>query len=295
MERSSSGSAAAAYLRGPIASEGNMGIWPFNRGQSTSKPLLVVRVDDAVVCAIHRADVPAERRCDVELTRAGQTLQFVNSAGGARSYDLPLVYEEGTRFLHLSLRVGPTFTVQPDALLTADGKNPEEVFKSPRGKGLRFQPFYLPECSGKPTDLVGRGLFYRGLHYPGVITRGNVSLICACDHCRRTFRLQSFHAGFGQQSYFYCSRGLHTLVTSAYLEDAPAVLAKPNPAALARFEQRLPSCTTCGGDFRYMNPLRCPHCHEPYIDFHRHPGTREQEYYGNHLYGEGAQTWAPEN
>jgi hypothetical protein len=248
---------------------------------------------DEDVCVFYAREVPTEKASIVRLTRSGQALHFVNSTAVARSYDLSSIYDEGTRFLHLSVRVGPTFAVQPDALLTVDGRDPERAFKRLGGKGVRLEPFYLPECSANPADLIGRGLFYRGLHYSGTITQGNVSLLCICDHCKKSFRLQSFHAGFGNLTYFYCSQAPHTLVASSYLEDAPPVLGKADADSVARFESRLPPCRECGGEFRYLNPLRCPHCREPYIDFQRFPQAREQEYYGNSLYAHRPQRWEP--
>ncbi len=67
--------------------------------------------------------------------------------------------------------------------------------------------------------------------------------------------------------------------------DAPPVLGKADKDSIARFESGLPSCTQCGGNFRYMNPFVCPHCKQPFIDFSIHPEDRECEYYGNYLYG----------
>lgn len=271
-------------------------IWPFNRkAQHRRAPILSVLLDDEEVCTLFADEVPVEKLPVVELARSAQALRFVDSKGRSRSYDLASVYDEGARFLHLSVRVGRTFAAQADALLTTDGKNAQEAFRSSEGKGVRFEPFYLPECSGDPSSLIGRGLFHRGLHFPGTITPGNVSLLCICDACHRSFRLQSFHAGFSNLTYLYCSNGPHTLVASSYLDDAPPVLGKADAEATARFESQLPACRECGGQFRFWNPLRCPHCGAPYIDFERHPADREQEYYGNCLYGDTLQHWEPES
>jgi hypothetical protein len=256
--------------------------------------VLTIRLDAEEVCSVRAHEVPIEIAPVVQMSRTGQALNFVNSRGVTRSYDLSSVYDEGWRFLHLCVRVGPTFAVQPDALLTKDGQNPAEAFARPDGKGIRLEPFPLPECSGNPAELVGRGLLYRGLHYHGLITQSAVSLLCMCDHCGRSFRLQSFHAGFSNLVYMYCSRALHTLAASSDLSDAPPVLGRANPESLERFERRLPACSACGGEFRYLNPLRCPHCREPYIDFPRHPHDREAEYYGNYLYGDTLQYWQPD-
>lgn len=114
-------------------------------------------------------------------------------------------------------------------------------------------------------------MFYRGLHYPGLITRGNISLSCICDHCGVSFRLQSFHAGFSNCDYMYSSSGLYTLV----YREAPAT----------------PITAPDGSTFARLNPLRCPHCQAPYIDFERYPSLRNTEYYGHTLFGMGAVTY----
>lgn len=274
-------------------------MWPFSKAPNepprpaVEPPILTLRLDEAEILAVRAGEVPVEATPIVQLTRPGQVLHFVDSRGDSHAYDLSSLYDEGWRFMHMSVRVGPTFAVQPDALLTKDGGDPDEAFARRDGRGVRLQPFPLPECSGDPAELAGGGLFRRGLHYPGLITNGGVSLLCICDHCSKTFRLQSFHAGFSDLVYLYCSRDLHTLVASGYLPDAPPLLRPADPESVARFESRLPACSECGGEFRYLNPLRCPHCKEPYIDFARHPGVREQEYYGNYLYGGTLQRWEP--
>jgi hypothetical protein len=99
----------------------------------------------------------------------------------------------------------------------------------------------------------------------------------------------SASAAFSNLVYFYCSGGPHTLTASSYEKDAPPVLGKADKDSVARFERSLPSCTQCGGQFRYMNPLVRPHCQQPFIDFPSHPEERDREYYGNYLYGTSVQ------
>jgi hypothetical protein len=221
-----------------------------------------------------------------------QFLRFVDSTGIARSFDLSSVFAEGGRFLHLSIRVGPNFTVESDCIVTKnEDQNPEDAYQSGATIGIRFQPFMLPEFTEDSSVLVGKGLFFRGFHFSGLVTPGNVSLLCLCDYCHKSFRLQSFHAGFSQLTYLYCSDGPHTLIASSHCEDAPPVLGEANMESVARFERRLPECNECGGSFRYMNSLLCPHCKEPFIDFKQHPEERKKEYYGNHLYGRSLQVF----
>lgn len=268
-------------------------MWPFKSSQPAAPaPILRAFAGDVELFSLTAGDLPAEKTPVFELA-PDMTLRFVDSQGAVRSFALSSAYDDGDRYLHLSVRVSPAFAVQPDGLLTTSrDENAVEAFGK-GARGLRFQPFMLPESATENAIFVGKGLFARGLHYSGQITQGNVSVMCLCDQCNTSFRLQSFHAGFSQLSYFYCEGGPHTLVASAHLQDAPPVLGVADPAATARFEMQLPPCTTCNGSFAHMNPLRCPACHAPYIDFTRFPGEREREYYGNTLYGDHLQRFEP--
>lgn len=272
-------------------------MWPFRRTDKTQaggrdETVLRVLLDTQELCSFTSSELPAEKQPIAELKGGQHLLHFVDSAGNACSFDLSSVFAEGGRFLHMSVRVGPTFAVQSDCIVTAsEDENPEEAFRSGAAIGVRFQPFMLPEFTGDTSELVGKGLFYRGLHFSGTVTPGNVSVLCLCDYCQKSFRLQSFHAGFSDLTYLYCSGGPHTLVASSYIEDAPPILGEADMKSVARFERRLPKCNECGGSFRYMNPLLCPHCRAPFIDFARHPQEREKEYYGNHLYGGSIQVF----
>jgi hypothetical protein len=75
------------------------------------------------------------------------------------------------------------------------------------------------------------------------------------------------------------------LVVSSDEPGVPSALDNADAAAVAAFEGALPKCTECGGAFKHANPLLCPHCKWPFIDFAKHPGERGREYYGNHMYG----------
>lgn len=273
-------------------------MWPFYRkgnrrkGGRSDETVLCVLLGTQELCSFTSSELPAEKHPVAELAGGQHLLHFVDSAGNARSFDLSSVFAEGGRFLHMSVRVGSTFAVQSDCIVTAsEDENPHTAYQSGTSIGVRFQPFMLPEFAGDTSELAGKGLFYRGLHFSGTITPGNVSVLCLCDYCRKSFRLQSFHAGFADLTYLYCSGGPHTLVASSYIEGAPPILGKADMESVARFERRLPGCKECGGSFRYMNPLLCPHCREPFIDFKRYPQEREKEYYGNHLYGGSVQVF----
>ncbi len=134
--------------------------------------------------------------------------------------------------------------------------------------------------------MRGRGLFFRGLHFPGTISPGNLSLSCICDDCGKSFRLQSFHVGFGHCGYFYSESGLDTLIVDGAVPGCPPALGPVDAAAVAALEARLPLAPKDGSRFQYLNPLRCPHCRAPYIDFILHPAERATEYYGNYFFGD---------
>lgn len=264
-------------------------IWPFRR-RSAAPPapsldaILRVFRDDELVCSVVSGDLPVELRPTIPLVAGGE-LRFVDSGGGVRSFDLSSAMDDGDRALHLSVRVSATFVVQADGVLTErEHDDPQQALQA-GARAVRMQPFFLPEYPQPAPDLRGRGLFGRGLHYPGQITPSNVSLLCLCDRCSKSFRVQSFHAGFGDVAYLYCSNRPHVLIVDQGVADAPPLLQEADLEAVARFESRLPSCASCGGSFEYLNPFRCPHCLAPYIDFRRHPRERAAEYYGNYLYG----------
>jgi hypothetical protein len=263
----------------------------FNRSPEHS--ILTVTLDGNAVCTI--GNVPVEERRVIHLTSDSPVLSFVDSDGSPHNHDLSSVLRDGCSWISLSVRVHESFVGQADCLIHSSEMIDKGAFSRLEVKGIRFQPFYLPQCESSQEEFIGQGLFCRGLHFPGTITPETVSASCLCDFCRKSFRLQSFHAGFGNHAYFYCSRGLHTLVIDSFIEGAPAPLCHPDPDALSALESRLPNCTQCGGDFKYRNPLLCPHCRQPFIDFMRHPELRDKEYYGNYLYRESTQRWEEPN
>ena len=79
----------------------------------------------------------------------------------------------------------------------------------------------------------------------------------------------------------YSQSGSYTLILDARLPGVPGALGKPDMGAVVRLESQLPPAPD-GTKYEYLNPFRCPHCSEPYIDFERHAGLREVEYYGNY-------------
>ena len=253
------------------------------------RTILTVRAGAMIIAEVADKPLPIEITPTVDLSSAGSLIKMVDSNGLEYGYDLGSAVEEGARFAHFSIRVSDGFAAEADCLLSASPVLSLEEFKRYEVKGIRLQPFYLPECQADPAELEGRSLFFRGLHFAGTVTPGNVSLLCICDRCRRSFRLQSFHAGFSNLVYFYCETGTHTLVVSSYADGAPPLLVDVTNEQLAAFEAKLPSCGACGTRFRFYNSLRCRWCHAPYLDFERHPRDRKNEYYGNYFYGQRLQ------
>ncbi len=254
-----------------------------------SDKILSVAFEGREICTFDHGHPHGEHWPSVQAQTAHPELVFADSRGTRRVFDLSFVRDERKDWVHFCIRVSSEYLVQPDLVFGESSEDPEQAFRAGEVSGVRLQPFILPESSKSYDVIEGRGLFQRGFHFVGIVTPGNVSLVCVCAFCDRNFRIQSFHAGMSNVAYFYCSDCTETLVASVDLEDAPPVLEEADPAALKRFEQRLPLCAECGGSFAYYNPMWCPHCKEPYIDFRRFPKERKFEYYGNVLYGRRSQ------
>ncbi len=100
-----------------------------------------------------------------------------------------------------------------------------------------------------------------------------------CYHCSTTFRYHFFHAGFGDEHFFYCDHCGKVATIDWYTEQYTPFYEKfisPNgydsqkPGELERFErdsramksaiiQRLKLCS-CGGRFAVDAMPRCPSC-----------------------------------
>lgn len=255
--------------------------------------LLTVLLNDDEIGHVDAGEQP----CEIKPSRPvqpGAVIEFVDGAGRRHVHSLA----ELSGWAHISVRVHEGLACQADCVVTgADTYDPSELLTG-KGHGIRFQPFFLPGSKGDPNDLAGQGLFRRGMHFSGTVTPGSVRLSCECDRCARSFHVQSFHAGFSNVGYMYSGSGAYTLTIDERVQGAPPAMGKPDDAALATLEAILPMAPD-GTSFRYMNPFRCPHCHEPYIDFEAHPGLREGEYYGNCLFAVAPlryeQSAAPQN
>ena len=203
-------------------------------------------------------------------------LRFEDNQGNTTTHD----FETSADFVHFSIRVHGENICQADCILSNSASIEEDAILSGDAKGIRFQPLMLGSSDEFKQRLRGQGLFNRGLHFPGTVTPGNVMLSCICDECQKSFQIRSFHAGFGESAYFYSDSGVYTLHLSATVDGAPAPLSDHDIGKVEQLEARLPAAPD-GGRFRYLNPLRCPHCSAPYIDFLEHPDLRRSEYYGN--------------
>jgi hypothetical protein len=253
---------------------------------------LRVAFDGRDIAVAHVDQLPVELQPNISWSGRPGLLTMIDGRGGSTAFDFDVVPAEEASCAALSIRISESGVVQADCLLGKDTLPTVDDFRA-GALGLRLQPFFLPDIGTEGPDLRGRGLFDRGLHFSGTVTRGNVSLLCLCDACRTTFRLQSFHAGFSQLGYFYCGRGTHTLAVPSVVPGAPAALSTPDPQLLAALEARLPPCAECSAGFAYLNPLRCPRCSEPFIDFSATPEMRPREYYGNLFYGHALQRYEP--
>ena len=244
-----------------------------------SVPLLTVRLNGHEFCRIAGNDIPCEMTPS-KYAEGNSTLEFVDSDGVVHSHSLGI----DSGWFHFSIRVHPNLACQTDCVISQSEHLDLSTFADGKASGIRFQPFFLAGAKVRNSDLYGKGLFARGLHFSGTVTRGNVLLSCECDHCKRSFLIRSYHAGFSNSGYFYSGSGKYTLTVNSHTPGSPAALSEPNPDDLAALEAKLPLAPD-GSTYKYLNPFRCPYCSEPYIDFVANPGSRPAEYYGNYFLG----------
>jgi hypothetical protein len=261
-----------------------------------------VHVDAAALSAVAPAERATRNLCDERpvlrlLERAPRLTVYVGGEPAARYVIEPIAQDPDLagKFLHASIRILDNLGLMMDGVVSLDEHDDRAGAAVDRGhrfvEGIRFQPLFIGAARGKNALTVGKGLFERGLHFSGIVTPGNVRACCFCDRCGGAFSLEHFHTGFGQDlgdgQYFYCERGIHTaIVDPDRLPGCPYPLQKTiDPARVAEAEAKLPRCAACGTAFRYLNPLRCPYCAAPYLDFERFPGMRPSEYYGCTLVG----------
>ena len=240
--------------------------------------LLTVHVDGLKIGAVTAQQLPCELTPSAKVS-PGSIVSFTAADGAEHVHTLG----EATGWAHFSVRVHANRACQADCVVSDSQRFDPGAFSRGEAVGIRFQPFFLPGAAVSNSELSGKGLFARGLHFNGTVTPGNTLISCECDSCRRSFLIRSYHAGFSNSEYFYSASGKYTLTVSSYLQGAPAALAEPEPALLAALEAALPAAPD-GSRFAYRNPFRCPHCSAPYIDFSE-LGSRSAEYYGNYFAG----------
>lgn len=183
------------------------------------------------------------------------------------------------QYLHASIRLLDSGTVM------IDGSISKAKIDTSSHESIRFQPFFISHKDAENEKLRGKGLFQRGLHFPGTVTPSNVRAVCICDSCFKSFSLQHFHAGFSEVQYFYSFDSKQTLVVDYdQIKGMPTQMQREiNLSVLEKVEQQLPKPTLGTGRYKYYNSFRCPHCGDVYIDFENNKNIRPREYYGNRL------------
>lgn len=187
------------------------------------------------------------------------------------------------QYFHSSVRVLENGAVMIDGIIS---KNKDKLAESSNNdfEGIRFQPFFLLSMAEeKNNQLIGKGLFDRGLHYSGYVTASNIRVICICDECQKSFSVEHFHAGFSETQYYYSNDSKQTLIVPyTQIPNQPAHLQTDiDEETLAEVESKLPKPNIGTGKFKYYNSFRCPHCLSPFIDFQNNKYLRPNEYYGN--------------
>jgi len=194
------------------------------------------------------------------------------------------------RFLHSSIRILDNSAVMIDGVISKSdisfAKWTDDDYEA-----VRLQPFFLSNANDKNVELIGKGLFERGLHFSGTVTPTTVRCVCICDICKQSFSLQHFHAGFSEIQYFYSSNSKETLIVPySKVANMPTQLQETiDLTTLPEVERKLPK--SADGNFRYYNSFKCPHCLTPFIDFEKYKNMRPKEYYGNTLLNVKPKQW----
>jgi hypothetical protein len=84
-----------------------------------------------------------------------------------------------------------------------------------------------------------------------------------CEHCRRIYRYDIYHSGFGDMSYAYCDKCGRLGTLSYWSKQLPTWPSgcQRNQEICAELEAALTPCS-CGGNFKQGAYPRCPHCLE---------------------------------
>jgi hypothetical protein len=253
-------------------------ILPISREAGIEEPLLTIALAGEVVVTVGRSQPPVS----FEVTRkVDPSSELVFS-----TCDDDWVHRFGelSGWAHFSFRVQAENILRADCFITDKEKLDPDALLRGHGSGIRFQPLALEGSPVAPEDLVGAGAFARGLHSRGSITPGWYRLSVECDDCLESFHLQSFHAGMMEVDYMYSDSGVHTLIIEPDEAAGPPDLAGMTDEARRRFEDDLPPAPD-GTRYRYYNPLRCPHCRAPFLDYQKFPEDRRDDYYGHSNFG----------
>lgn len=253
---------------------------------TTSRETLVEIALDGETLLTVRADEPP---CSFAVTRKASPeseLVFLES-GKYHTHG----FGELGGWAHFTFRVQAERILRADCFITADEVLDPEALRRGHGSGIRFQPIPLKGYPASPDDLIGGGAFARGLHSRGLITPGWYRLSVECDACHDGFHLQSFHAGMMDVAYMYSESGLYTLVIEPHDLWGLPEFEKMTAGERRKFEDEALPLAPDGTRFRYLNPLRCPHCNDPFFDYQRYPEDRAADYYGHYHFGRKATDW----
>lgn len=249
----------------------------FRRFKAKPPADLTVLVNGMELCTFHADELPVEKNPSVQIG-VDASVSFIDSSNVVHTHALG----QALGWAHFSIRLHANKGCQADCVISDSPTFDPGALGQGKAIGIRFQPFFLSGAAVANAEFTGKGLFGRGLHFSGSVTPGSVLLSCECDRCHRSFLIRSYHAGFSESGYFYSDSGKYTITVSTRVPGSPVPLSTPDPEALAKLEQSLPEAPD-GSRYRYLNPFRCPHCREPYINFADNPGMRENEYYGNYF------------
>ena len=180
-------------------------------------------------------------------------------------------YDQSLQYFHAEVRINPNDSVQIDGILSDNREShPTE------NPSFRFQPFYL---NNQEKMAKGNNSFEIGLNYSGYITPPNVRFICICSACETSFSLDKWHCGFSETNFAYATNGIDvTSVRQGDIENGPYFYTGIETLEhIENFDKQLPKLPE--GAFKYLNPLRCPHCKSPFFDYENNRESRRQEYY----------------
>lgn len=186
------------------------------------------------------------------------------------------------KFLHFSISVQENDAVMIDGIIS-DFSDRHSSWQELGYEGIRLQPFYLKN-SAYNNNLIGKGLFERGLHFAGVITPQTVRNICICDYCAKSFTIEHLHAGFSEMQYFYSNSSHETLlIPYNTIPNIPKQLEKHIDFNTVEIIDTELAKKLKRNNFKYYNSFRCPHCLNPFIDFEKNKQARPNEYYANKI------------